>query len=192
MWPPLSVKSGLGVAAFSAWAIRVPVWTSSLMACGPGNSEPEPEPSSDFPENQRRSARIVPDFPGSPGARLSAVSAQLRQALVDSPLRAASLQLVAGTEVDELGVSRQSRMHLLHAPEHLLGDPAVVRVALRRRPQLAEVIDLAQRCPEVPAQAEGERHGVLGQLGAEAALEQPVRSLCSLQCGRELIRQAEA
>ena len=62
-------------------------------------------------------------------------------------------------------------MHLGHPAEHLLGHPAVVGVALRRRPQLTQVIDLAEVGPEVPPNMEGQGDEVLGQGGTCVLLE---------------------
>src|SRR5438067_11962986 len=75
----------------------------------------------------------------------------------------------------------QPGVHLTHAPEHLLRNPAIVRVALRRGAELAEVVDLAQRGPEVPANAEGQWDRVLGQLRTDRAREERVRLLCPLE-----------
>src|SRR5260370_631651 len=84
-------------------------------------------------------------------------------------------QLITRAEVDELRVLRQPGMHLTDPFEHLLRHPAVVRVTLRRGPQLAEVIDLAQVRAEVPAHAEGERHDVLRQRWPEVGQHAIVR-----------------
>ena len=92
------------------------------------------------------------------------------QLLVHAPLRPPALQLVPRTHVDELGVARQARVDLADEAKHLLGDPAIVRVALGRRPQLAQVVDLAQVDSEVPADVEGERHDVLRQRRPGVAL----------------------
>jgi len=62
-------------------------------------------------------------------------------------------------------------MHLGHPAEHLLGHPAVIGVALRRRPQLTQVIDLAEVGPEVPTNMEGQGDEVLGQGGTCISLE---------------------
>src|ERR1700738_4334314 len=63
-------------------------------------------------------------------------------------------------------------MDLVDAPEHLLGDIAVVGVALERGPQLAQVVDLPKRHPEVSADAEAEREDLLGEDRARLRLEQ--------------------
>src|SRR5450759_4676364 len=62
-------------------------------------------------------------------------------------------------------------MNFLDAAEHLLRHQTVIGVALRGGPELAQVVDLAQVRPEVPADAEGERHDVLGQRRAGVALQ---------------------
>src|SRR3989441_11261625 len=96
------------------------------------------------------------------------------QFLVDLALRLPPLQLVSRAEVDETRVTRQPRVDLGDAAEHLLGDPAVVRVALRGGPQLAQVVDLAQVGPDVPADAKRERNDVLGQRPAQVAFQSAV------------------
>jgi hypothetical protein len=63
---------------------------------------------------------------------LSAV--ERTQLLVHPPLRPPALQLVPRTHVDEPCVACQPGMDLADEAEHLLGDPAVIRVALGRRP----------------------------------------------------------
>ena len=88
----------------------------------------------------------------SPGLFIAVERAQLR---VHAPLRPPALQLVPRAHVDKPGVARQPRMYITDQAEHLLGDPALVRMALRSRPELAQVVDLAQVDAEVPADAEG-------------------------------------
>ena len=65
-------------------------------------------------------------------------------------------------------------MDLADLPEHLLGDPPVVGMALRRGPQLAQVIDLSEVDPEVPAHAVSQRDHVLGERRTEIAFDTPV------------------
>ncbi len=61
-------------------------------------------------------------------------------------------------------------MDLADEAEHLLGDPPVIRVALGRRPELAQVVDLAKVEAEVPPDVEGEWHDVLCQARPGVAL----------------------
>src|SRR5712692_267248 len=90
---------------------------------------------------------------------------------VKAALRPSPLQLIARPHVDERRVFRQPGVHLADPPEHLLGDPPVVGVALRRGPQLAEVIELAQVDAEEPPHAKRKRNDVLCEGGSEVALE---------------------
>ena len=62
-------------------------------------------------------------------------------------------------------------MNLGDLPEHLLGDPAIVGVALGRRPQLAQVVDLAQVHPKIPAEPECQGHHVLRKCWAGVTLD---------------------
>src|ERR1700694_5325795 len=110
---------------------------------------------------------------------------------VDFSLRLAALQLVAGAHVDEAGVARQSRVHLRHPAEHLLGDPAVVRVALRRGPELAQVVDLAEVGAEVPPDVERQRNNVLRQGRAQVALERLVTLSRGGDRSREIVRSTK-
>ena len=91
------------------------------------------------------------------------------QLLVDPPLGGASLELVAGAEVDKARVLGEPGMDLVDAPEHLLRDVPVVGVALGRGPQLAEVVDLPQRGSEVPADAVAEGTMYWARTGPESA-----------------------
>src|SRR2546425_175024 len=108
------------------------------------------------------------------------------QFLVDLALRLPPLQLVSRTEVDETRVTRQPRVDLGGAAEHLLGHPAVVRVALRGGPQLAQVVDLAQVDPEVPADVKRKRNDVLGEGPPEVPLQAAVSLGGSLDRPREV------
>lgn len=101
------------------------------------------------------------------------------------------LQLVAGSQVDEAGVASQARMDLGDPAEHLLRHPPVVGVSLRRRPELAKVIDLPQVRPKVPANAERERDYVLGQRQAGLPLQSRVNRRRSFDGRGELPVQAE-
>src|ERR1700693_451170 len=90
---------------------------------------------------------------------------------VNSLLRPAPFQFVARTQVHKTRVTGESRVNLGNAPEHLLRHPPVVGMALRSGPELAQVVHLAEVGPEVPADAESERHDVLGQRRAGVTLE---------------------
>src|SRR5712692_4873186 len=114
-----------------------------------------------------------------------------RQLFVQAALRPSPLQLVARPHVDERRVFRQPGMDLADAPEHLLGDPPVVGVALRRGPQLAEVIDLAQVDAEVPPHAVGERDDVLRQRRSTVALHIRMGSGRALHGSHESFLHAE-
>src|SRR5579864_6710539 len=133
-----------------------------------------------MPERRSSSRRsgprgtIVPSNPLTPRVMLTHAPVELRKLCVEATLGLSTLQLVAGPKVDKPRVAGQPRVDLGHPPEHLLGDPAVVGMALRRGAQLAQVIDLAEVRPEIPPQAEGERHDVLGERRAELPLEQAV------------------
>src|SRR5438105_13476367 len=108
------------------------------------------------------------------------------QLLVDLALRLPPLQLVSRAEVDETRVTRQPRVDLGDAAKHLLGDPAVVGVALRGGPQLTQVVDLAQVDPEIPADVKRKRDDVLGEGPAEVPLQAAVSIGRSLDRPREV------
>src|SRR5260370_7030872 len=69
---------------------------------------------------------------------------------VQAALRLAPLQLVARTKVDEARIAGQPRVDFLYAPEHLLRDHPVVRMALRRRPQPAHLTNPPDLRPSIP------------------------------------------
>src|SRR5229473_36773 len=106
---------------------------------------------------------------------------------VNSSLRPASFQLVARSQVDKTGVTGQARVHFGDPTEHLLGHPSVVGMALRSRPQLTEVIHLAEVGPEVPPDAERERDDVLGQGRAGVAFEPWMDGCRGLDSGPEAV-----
>src|SRR5205823_8001444 len=113
------------------------------------------------------------------------------QLLIDPLLRRPALQLVPLAQVDEARVARQPRVDLLDPTEHLLSNPPVVRVALRGRPELTQVVDLPEVGTEVPAHVEGQGHDVLGQRTPEVALELAVRRGRGLDRPFEVARHAE-
>ena len=82
-------------------------------------------------------------------------------------------------------------MDLADPAEHLLRDPAVVGVTLRGGPQLAQVVDLAQVGPEVPAHVEGQGHDVLGDGRSKIALEPGVRAGRSVDSAGEGVLHPE-
>jgi len=82
-------------------------------------------------------------------------------------------------------------VHLGDQTEHFLGDPAVVGMALRRSPELAEVVDLAQVDAEVPPQPVGQGHGVLRESGTQLLLEARVRGRGSIDRLDEALIHAE-
>src|SRR6266851_7689563 len=113
------------------------------------------------------------------------------QLLIKAAFRLPTFQLVAGPEVDEARVAGEPGVDLGDPAEHLLRDPPVVGVALRRGPELTQVIDLAEVHPEVPADSKSERHYVLGQSRAGIALQPRVDSRRSFDSGGKTPAQAE-
>src|ERR1700730_14997968 len=96
-------------------------------------------------------------------APIDGLGVECAELFVQTALGPPALQLVAGAHAGGPYGARQSRVPLAHQTEHLLGDPAIVGVPLRSRPQLAQVIDLAKIHAEVPAHPVGDGDDVLCQ-----------------------------